>query len=122
MRAPAPEVMTRALAWRPCRNMAFGWRSAGVTAIDGGAPSRGLRLRAVALAHLLPVDAVETRIVEAVAHELPHLVEGRAVRFRRFLALSTQGRLGAGRRWPEGERGRNGENVPTRWFHGDRCF
>ena len=42
--------------------------------------------------------------------------------FGRALAAQLKLRLGAGRPRPEGERGRNGENVPTRCFHGARCF
>ncbi len=40
----APAEMMRALALRPCRNIAPGWRSAGVTAIVIGAPSRVRRI------------------------------------------------------------------------------
>ena len=51
------------------------------------ARARRLGLGAVALARRLPVDAVETRVIEAVAHELPNLVEGGAIRLGRPLAL-----------------------------------
>ena len=41
--------------------------------------ARGCRLRAEAGALFLPVEAIEVGIVEAVAHELPDLVEVRLI-------------------------------------------
>src|SRR5208282_117837 len=55
--------------------------------------ARRLGLRAVALAHRLPVEPIQARVVEAVAHELPHLVESGAIRFGRSLTAYLDLRL-----------------------------
>ena len=48
--------------------------------------ARGDRLRTIARFNLLPVEAVQARIVETVAHELPDLVEVRRVQPRPEIA------------------------------------
>ena len=75
------------------------------------ARTRSLRFRPIARAHRVPVEPMEARVVELVAHELPDLVEGR---------LPVRGlivRLGA--RWPraEGERRRDRQKLPARCLH-----
>ena len=79
--------------------------------------ARRLGLRTVARAHSFPVEPMQARVVETVAHELPDLVERRAVRFVRTGALRLRLRLGADGPRPEGERGCNCEKVPARCFH-----
>ena len=77
------------------------------------ARARRLGLRAVALAHRLPVDAGHARIVEAVTRELPHLVESRPIRLGRGLTAELSLRPSAGRVRREGERCGKNENVPA---------
>ncbi len=79
--------------------------------------ARGLSLRAVALAHRLPVEPVQPRVVEAVAHDRPDFVEGLRTRLGRGgagLAAS----LSARRPCAERSRGGEGENVSARCLHG----
>ena len=78
---------------------------------------RGDRLRTVARFDFLPVEAVQARIVEAVANELRDLVEVCRVQARPEIAGLAPGlsacRPGAERGRPRGE----SQNIPARRFH-----
>ena len=81
------------------------------------ARARGDRLRAVARLDRLPVEAVQARIVEAVAHQLPDLIEVRRIRARPEIVGLAPG-LSARRQGAEGGRPRReSQNIPARRFH-----
>ena len=79
--------------------------------------ARGDRLRTVARLDRLPVEAVQARIVEAVAHQLPDLIEVRRIRPRPKIVELAPGlsarRQGAGGSRPHHE----SQNIPARRFH-----
>ena len=79
--------------------------------------ARGDHLRTVAGLDRLPVEAVQARIVEAVAHQLPDLVEVRRIQPRpKVVELAP----GLSARRPGAERGgarHQSQNIPARRFH-----
>ena len=78
--------------------------------------ARGGGLRAIARAHRLPVEAVQARVVEAVAHELPDLVERRLI-WPGGEVVGLAGRLSACRPRAERSRRRKSQDIPARCFH-----
>ena len=79
--------------------------------------ARGDHLRTVAGLDRLPVEAVQARIVEAIARQLPDLVEVRRIQPRPEIVELASG-LGARRPGAEcGGARHQSQNIPARRFH-----